>query len=77
MSRELLLKHSVQVDSATEEVEVEGEEHQEVVAPLEEAAVEGQEEEANSARKEAQRPLSYVHRLSPLGQELRNYTGAT
>ena len=60
-----LLKHSVQVDSATEEVEVEGEEHQEVAVPLEEAAVEVQEEEASSVRKEAQRPLSYVYRLSP------------
>lgn len=48
----------VEVDSATEEAEVEDEEHQEVVAPLEEAAVEVQEVAANSVRKEAQKPLS-------------------
>ena len=64
-STELLLKHSAQVDSATEEVEVEGEEHPEVVAPLEEVSVEAQEEEASSVRREAQRQLSYVYRLLP------------
>ena len=58
VSAESLLKQSSQVDSATEEVEAEGEELQEVVALLEEAAVEAQEEEASSVRKEAQRPSS-------------------
>lgn len=53
---------AVEADSATEEVEVEGEEHQGVVAPLEEAAVEVQEEEAHLAQKAAQKPLS-----SPIG----------
>lgn len=72
-----MLKHSTQVDSATEEVEVEGEELPEVVAPLEEAAVEVQEEEANSVQKEAQKPSSYVHTLSLGRQELRHYTGTT
>lgn len=72
-----MLKHSAQAESATEEVEVEGEEHLEVVAPLEEAAVEVQEEEASLARKEAQRPSSYVYRLSPRRKELRDYTGTT
>ena len=46
------------MDSATEEVEVEGEEHQEVVVPLEEVAAAVQEEEASLVRKEAQKPLS-------------------
>ena len=46
------------MDSAIEEVEAEGEEHQEVVAPLEEVAVEVQEEEASLVRKEARRPSS-------------------
>ena len=62
-STEPLLKHSAQVDLATEEAGVEGEEHPEVVAPLEEVFVEVQEEEANSVRREAQRPSSYVYRL--------------
>ena len=62
---ELLLKHSVQADLATEEAGVEAEEHREAVAPPEEADAEVQEEEANLVRKEAQRPLSYVCRLSP------------
>lgn len=61
--RSCLLKHSAQVDLATEEVEVEGEEHPEVVAPLEEVSVEAQEEEASSVRREAQRLLSYVYKL--------------
>ena len=54
------------MDSATEEVEVEGEERPEVVAPLEEVFVEVQEVEASSMRREGQRPLSYVYGLSPL-----------
>lgn len=74
---EPLLKHSPQVDSATEEVEVEGGEHQEVVVHPEAVAVEAREEEANSAQREAQRPSSYVYRLSPGRQELRDYTGTT
>ena len=45
------------MDSATE-VEAEGEGLQEVVEPLEEAAVEVQEEEASPVRKEARRSLS-------------------
>ena len=45
----------------TEEVEAGGEEHQEVVALLEEA----QEVEASSGQKEAQKPSSYVYWLSP------------
>ena len=53
------------MDSATEEVGVEGEEHREVVALLEEVPVEVQEEEASSVQKEAQKPSSYVYRLSP------------
>lgn len=53
------------MDLATEEAEVEAEEHREAVAPLEEVDAEVQEEEANLVRKEAQRPLSYVCRLSP------------
>lgn len=65
------------MDLATEEAEVEGEEHQEVAAPQEEVAVEVREEEASSVRKEAQKPLSYVYRPSPIGQELRGYTGTT
>ena len=65
------------MDSATEEVEVEGEAHQEVVALLEEVPVEVQEEEASSARKEAQKRLSYVCRLSSIRQELRACTGTT
>ncbi len=44
------------MDSATGEVEVAGEEHPEVVALLEEVAVEVREEEANLVRKEAQKP---------------------
>ncbi|KAL9074461.1 MAG: hypothetical protein Q9161_002249 [Pseudevernia consocians] len=59
----------VEVDSATEEVEVEGEEHQEVAVPLEEAAVEVQEEEASSVRKEAQRPLSHPGVFVARGKE--------
>lgn len=77
MYRELLLKHSVQVDSATEEAEVEGEEHQEVVARPEEAPAGVQEEEASSVRKEGQKLSSYVHWLSPRGRELRGHTGTT
>lgn len=73
--RELSLKHSTQVELVTEEVEAEGGEHQEVVAHLEEAAAEAQEEGASSVRKEAQRPSSYVYRLSPRIRELRDYTG--
>lgn len=65
------------MDSATEEVEVEGEEHQEVVAPLEEAAVEVQGEEANPVPKEAQRPSSYVYSVLPIREELKGYTGTT
>ena len=74
---EPLLKHSPQVDSATEEVEVEGGEHQEVVVHPEEVAVEVREEEANSAQREAQRLSSYVCRLSLEKQELRDSTGTT
>ena len=77
MFRELSLKQSAQVDSAIEGVEVEGEGRQEVVVPLEEAAVEVQEEEASSVRKGAQKLSSYVHRLSPIRRELRGYTGTT
>ena len=65
------------MDSATEEVEVEGEEHQEVVALLGEAAAGVQEEEASLVRKEAQKPLSYVCRLSTIKQELRSHAGTT
>ena len=54
--------------SATEEVEVEDEEHQEVVAPLEEAPVEVQEVAASSVRKEAQEPSLYVYMLSAKGK---------
>ena len=73
--RELLLKHSAQVELATEEVEAGEGEHQEVVAHLEEAAAEVQEEGASSVRKEAQRPSSYVYRLWPRRRELTDYTG--
>ena len=65
------------MDSAIEEVEAEGEELQEVVALLEEAAVEVQEEEASPVRKEARRPSSYVYKLSPTSKELRGHTGTT
>lgn len=57
-AEEVHLAVVVEVDSATEEVEVEGEEHQEVVVHREVAAVEAREEEANSAQREAQRPSS-------------------
>lgn len=65
------------MDSAIEEVEGEDEEHQEVVAPLEEAAVGVQEGEASLVRKEAQKPLSYVQSFSHTRQELRENTGTT
>ena len=65
------------MDLATEEAEVEDEEHQEVVAPQEEADVGVQEEEASLVRKEAQKPLSYVCRLSTIRQELRSHAGTT
>ena len=56
---------------------MEDEERQEVVAPQEEAAVGVREEEASLVRKEAQKPLSYVCRLSTIRQELRSHAGTT
>lgn len=57
-AEEVLLAVVAEVDSATEEVEVEGEEHQEVVVRPEAVVVEAREEEANSVQREAQRPSS-------------------
>ena len=50
------------MDSAIEEVEAGVEEHHEVVAPLEEVAVEVREEVASLVPREAPRPLSYVYK---------------